>query len=107
MCIRDRDGTVEYNIGLGDIIYASNIGLQGFNEQGVLYYGFSSDKGHWSLVDEDDNELEDDSIAVLETDPASGIVTVKGKGAGTAYMKYWICLLYTSLCGLRQHYERL
>ena len=88
--IKTMDGTVEYNIGLGDIIYASNIGLQGFNEQGVLYYGFSSDKGHWSLVDEDDNELEDDSIAVLETDPASGIVTVKGKGAGTAYMKYWI-----------------
>lgn len=88
--IKTMDGTVEYNIGLGDIIYASNIGLQGFNEQGVLYYGFSSDKGRWSLVDEDDNELEDDSIAVLETDPASGIVTVKGKGAGTAYMKYWI-----------------
>ena len=73
------------------VFYVNSIGLEGYNSQNGAYYGFNKLNGHWILLDENGNELTDDSIASLKYDPVSGYTRlVAGEESGKVYLKYLI-----------------
>lgn len=88
--IQVTNGVSKLNMTQGDTFDVSSIELAGKNNNGVPYYGFSSEKGYWKLVDEDGKEI-NSSVATLKTDARTGITTLTaGETEGTVYLKYYI-----------------
>lgn len=90
--VKTIDDVQDYDLSTGDFLYVDNIQLEGLNAQNAPYYGFNQYLGHWTLVDEDGQNLPKDSaVAQLVTDPiAKTTRLVAGTQTGTVYLKYLI-----------------
>lgn len=89
--IKPSNGITEYNIGSGNSMILDSIELAGLNAKNAPYYGFNQDKGEWILVDENGQELSNDDVAYLETNPMTGTTKlIAGHEGGTVYLKYLI-----------------
>lgn len=89
--VQTANGVREYNLTTGEYLYVDGIALEGLNDRHAPYYGFTQDKGNWTLVDENGDETVDSSVAKLETNPVTGYTKlVAGQTAGTVYLKYLI-----------------
>ena len=90
--VKTIDDVQDYDLSTGDFLYVDNIQLEGLNAQNAPYYGFNQYLGHWTLVDEDGQNLpEDSAVAQLETDPITKTTRlVAGTQTGTVYLKYLI-----------------
>lgn len=83
----------EINLSLGEYQYLDEIELEGYNAKGGVYYGFDTSKGHWVLVNEENEEIgagNENSAAILETDSVTHEVILKAQTDGTVYLKYKI-----------------
>ncbi len=90
--VKTIDDVQDYDLSTGDFLYVDNIQLEGLNAQNAPYYGFNQYLGHWTLVDENGQNLpEDSAVAQLETDPITKTTRlVAGTQTGTVYLKYLI-----------------
>ncbi|MGX7352807.1 hypothetical protein RU97_GL002636 [Enterococcus canis] len=78
----------EYNMTIGESFYLDSIVLDGVNDVGAPYYGFSADKGNWSLVDETGAAMAETDIAKLTTDPLTNYTKFTANNPGRVYLKY-------------------
>ena len=90
--VKTIDDVQDYDLSTGDFLYVDNIQLEGLNAQNAPYYGFNQYLGHWTLVDENGQNLpEDSAVAQLVTDPITKTTRlVAGTQTGTVYLKYLI-----------------
>lgn len=90
--VKTIDDVQDYDLSTGDFLYVDNIQLEGLNAQNAPYYGFNQYLGHWTLVDENGQNLpENSAVAQLETDPITKTTRlVAGTQTGTVYLKYLI-----------------
>ena len=89
--IKTTNDIMEYNFSFGESMYVDNIEINGYNIKNAMYYGFNPNKGHWILVDKDDNILTDSPVAKLVTNPVTGYTKlVAGNEEGTVYLRYVI-----------------
>ncbi len=90
--VKTIDDVQDYDLSTGDFLYVDNIQLEGLNAQNAPYYGFNQYLGHWTLVDENGQNLpEDSAVARLVTDPITKTTRlVAGAQTGTVYLKYLI-----------------
>ncbi|MDD4752637.1 MAG: S-layer homology domain-containing protein [Desulfitobacteriaceae bacterium] len=82
-------GPRDYKLQVGDSMYVDSIGLSGEDGSGVEFYGFQSNKGYWSLIDESGGEA-DENIARIGTNHLTGYTTMTAISAGTVYLKYTV-----------------
>ena len=79
-----------YDMVMGDAMNLGVLELAGYNDQGVEYYGFDGEQGHWVLCNEDGAELQSSPVLSLSTNSATHKQTAKAIGVGDAYIKWVI-----------------
>ncbi|MDO4542235.1 MAG: S-layer homology domain-containing protein [Bacillota bacterium] len=88
--IETENDVFEYTVSAGDCFYVDGIALEGYNNVGGVYYGFSERKGEWRLVNAAGEEY-CGNIARLKTDDMTGKTQlIAGTEAGVVYLKYFI-----------------
>lgn len=93
--IRQIEGSPEYHLGVGDVLYLRTCKLNGFDEFGVPFYGFDEMNGKWVLVDKDGHEAGSDAPAVILGNIEDYGYCVKGIQNGEVYVKYTIDKSYS------------
>ena len=88
--VQMTDQSDEVTLKAGDSMRVDNINLEGLNDRKSTYYGFDEKYGHWTIIDEEGNELTDGAIASLEKQPALGREVLKAVAPGKVFLKYVI-----------------
>lgn len=88
--IRQISGYSCYDVGVGDDLYPETWEVEGYDILNVPFYGFEKSLGSWTLVDEQGEDLTDDSIAGIYKESLTNRVYIRGNAEGTVYAKYMI-----------------
>jgi len=82
---------MEANMKVGDSSYTNYLTLEGFDDDGVPFDGFTKCHGHWVVVDEQGKEIPADKAPVkIDNQAATGNVNYTAVRPGKCFLKYMI-----------------
>lgn len=80
-------GSKSYDMTTSEKLYLDELSVEGVNKNGIAYYGFNENDGHWILCDSTGKKVSA-SPASIKTDSLTGEAVLTADEPGTAYIKW-------------------